>query len=414
MSELERERLVGLDIGTTKVTCVAAVVNDFGALEIIGVGNSPSRGIARGAVTNMEEAKASIVKAADECRRMAGCRIDDVYVGIAGGNIVSFNSHGLVAVRDKAGKLVAEDDKRRAIEAAETVNIPQGRVIVQSIPQAYKVDDTDGILDPLNMVGVRLEVKVHVITAAVNAYQNIVNCVTDADLSLREMILESLASAEAVLTPQEMDVGAAVLDIGGGTTDIAIFLDGAVKHSAVVPEGGDNFTQDLALGLRTSLETAERHKVARGALRPDLLGPEPLIIPSLGGVPGEVPPELFCGILEKRAARILEAAGEEFEKSGMDSDVHEVVLTGGSSLLPGLADLARRILNRGVRLGGPLMDGALGNMVNDPRYSTAIGLLLYGLRNDRELRETPARGARGEPGVFGRVWRGFRRFFAGD
>ncbi|MDR2611386.1 MAG: cell division protein FtsA [Deltaproteobacteria bacterium] len=414
MTDQERDRLVGLDIGTTKVTCVAAVVNDFGALEIIGVGNAASLGMTRGAVTNMEAAKASIAKAVDECRRMAGCRIDDVYVGIAGGHIASFNSHGVVAVLDKTEKLVTEEDKRRAVEAAETLNIPQGRIIVQSIPQEYKVDDVEGILDPLNMVGVRLEVNVHVITSALNAYQNIVNCVSDADLNMKEMILESLASAEAVLTSQEMDVGAAVLDIGGGTTDVAILLGGAVKYSGVVPMGGDNLTQDLALGLRTSVETAERFKVARGACRPDLLSQEALVIPSLGGVPTEVDPAHFCSILEGRMTDVLECVNMEFVKSGLDADVHEVVLTGGTSLLPGVADLARRVLNRSVRLGEPGIDGGLSSMVNDPRYSTAIGLIMYGLKCDKEPRGPGGPSGHEGGALPGRLWRSIRRFFAGD
>jgi cell division protein FtsA len=416
MTDQERERLVGLDIGTTKVSCVAAVENDFGGLEIIGVGNVPSLGMTRGQVTNMEAAKSSISRAVDECRRMAGCRIEDVYVGIAGGHIASFNSHGLVAVRDKGEKLVTEDDKRRAVEAAETLNIPQGRIIVQSIPQEYKVDEVEGILDPLNMVGVRLEVKVHVITSALNAYQNIVNCVTDADLNMKEMILESLASAEAVLTPQEMDVGAAVLDIGGGTSDVAIFSGGSVKYSGVVAQGGDNLTQDLALGLRTSIETAERFKVTRGALRPDLLSSEPLVIPSLGGQHKDEDPAVFCGILEKRMTDIMESVNMEFVRSGMDQDVHEVVLTGGSSMLPGLVDLARRVLNRGVRLGEPRIEGGLSSMVNDPRFSTAIGLVMYGHRSERETRDPSQRAGAGAGGgsLPGRILRSFRRIFTGD
>jgi cell division protein FtsA len=341
---------------------------------------------------------------------MAGCRIEDVYVGIAGGHIASFNSHGLVAVRDKADRLVTEDDKRRAVENAETLNIPQGRVIVQSIPQEYKVDDVDGILDPLNMVGVRLEVKVHIITSALNPYQNLINCVNDAGLNLKEMILESLASAEAVLTPQELDVGAAVIDIGGGTTDIAIFSGGSVKHSAVIPKGGDNLTGDLAQALRTSLETAEAFKLGRGALRPDLMGREPLVIPSLGGVPSETDPGFFCGVLEGRMTDILESVNAEFVKSRLDDEVREVVLTGGTSLLPGLADLARRVLNRSARLGEPRVGGGLGAMVNDPRFSTAIGLVMYGQRSEQGAREPGPGGRKGGGGPLAR-W--FKRLFTG-
>jgi cell division protein FtsA len=414
MTDHERDRLVGLDIGTTKVTCVAAVVNDFGSLEIIGVGKAPTQGMTRGQVNNMEAAKASISKAVDECRRMAGSRIDDVYVGIAGGHIESFNSHGLAAVRDKSDRLVTEEDKRRAVDAAENLNIPQGRVIVQSIPQEYRVDDVDGILDPLNMVGVRLEVKVHVITAAVNAYQNIVNCVEDVGLNPKELILESLASAEAVLSPQELDMGAAVLDIGGGTSDIAIFAGGSIKHSGVIPVGGDNLTQDIALNLRTSIETAELFKVMSGACRPDLLPQEELVIPSLGGTPMRVDPEAFCGIIERRMTGILEAVNAEFERSEMADEVHEIVLTGGTSLLPGLVDLSRMVLNRSVRLGRPSVEGSVSQSVNDPRCSTAIGLVMYGMRSEREPRDNMSRQGGGAYESFpGRIFKKIRRMFVG-
>jgi cell division protein FtsA len=413
MTDQDLERIVGLDIGTTKVSCVAAVANDFGGLEIIGVGTAPSHGMARGTVTNMEQARASIVRAVDECRRMAGCRIEDVYVGIAGGHISSHNSHGIAAVRDKSGKVVTDEDKRRAVENAETMNIPQGRIIIQSIPQEYKVDELGGILEPKDMVGVRLEVDVHVITSALNPYQNIVNCVTDAGLNLKEMILESLASAEAVLTSQEMDLGAAVVDIGGGTTDIAVFRGGSVKHSGVVPLGGDSLTRDVAYGLRTSLETAEELKLARGACDPALLGPEPLSYPTLGGAQGVAPPDFFSGILGRGMAGILEGVSGELAKSGMEDDVHEVVMTGGTSLLPGAAELARQILQRSVRLGAPRLDGGLSSMVNDPRYSTAIGLVMYGHRCGGETREPSARAAGGPASLPRRLIRGIRRIFAG-
>jgi cell division protein FtsA len=382
----ESEKLVGLDIGTTKVTCVAAIVNDYGGIEIIGVGTSPSLGMHKGIVNNMDLTINSISKAVEEAKRMAGCRLEDVYVGIAGGHISSFNSQGLVAVKDKENRVITEEDKRRAVDAAETVNIPQARIITQSIPQEYKVDEVDGILDPLGMMGVRLEVRVHIITAAMNAYKNIINCVRRAGLNMHDIILESLASAEAVLSPQEMDVGVAILDIGGGTTDIAIFSGGVIKYSAVIAIGGNSITQDLATVLRTSIDTAERFKVNYGCCRKALLQSlEPLEIPSLGGMPQTFAAEYFCGIQERRIEELMGLVNQEILTSGYDGLVNEIVVTGGTSLMPGLPDVAQEIFGRPVRLGFPRCEGGLASMVNDPRFSTAIGLILYGLRNDKEI-----------------------------
>jgi cell division protein FtsA len=412
MTEKENNLIVGLDIGTTKVTCVAAIENEFGGLEIIGLGTHPSQGMSKGLVCNMDLTINSISKAVEEAQRMAGLKLSDVIVGIAGGHIDSQNTKGLVAVRDKVSRIITEEDKKRALEGAETLNIPQARVIIQSIPQEYKVDEVDGVLDPLGMVGVRLEVKVHIITAAMNAYQNIINCVTRAKLNMKDIVLESLASAEAVLSPQEMDVGAAILDIGGGTTDIGIFSGGVIKHSKVIPIGGNNITADLAMILRTSNETAEFFKVNHGCcLRSLLESDEPFEVPFLGGNTQIVKPSYFCEIQEKRVEELIGLVHQEFLNSGIDSLVNEVVVTGGTSLLPGLPELAQQVLGRPVRLGVPRCEGGLSSMVNDPRYSTAIGLILHGLRgkDDGNLMDKG-----GGEGFWEKMLKRFRGFVEAD
>ncbi|MDR2352741.1 MAG: cell division protein FtsA [Deltaproteobacteria bacterium] len=399
------EILVGLDIGTTKICCIAAVPNRQGHLEIIGIGNAVSMGMSRGIVTNIDATTNSIDQAVKECQRMCGRRIDAVYVGIAGGHVHSFNSQGIVAVRDKDKKIITETDKKRAIDAALALNIPMDRDIIQNIPQEFKVDDIEGILDPLGMVGVRLEVKVHVITCAFNALQNLINCVGATGLDTRDVILESLASAEAVLTPQEMEVGSAILDIGGGTTDIAIFSGGTVKHSAVLALGGDSLTSDLAVGLKTTMDAAEGLKLTQGACLPKFMASlEPINVPSIGGMaPVQVDAEFFCTILEKRVEEIMDHVHREFIRCGYNEEAHQVVITGGSSLLAGMADLANQIFNRPVRIGIPRCEGGLSGLVNDPKFSTAVGLILYGL-NHNEDALTVSKSEKPGPSLWTRLW----------
>ncbi|MDR2350653.1 MAG: cell division protein FtsA [Deltaproteobacteria bacterium] len=415
MNDNDKPKLVGLDIGTTKITCVAAIVNEFGEIEVIGVGTAPSLGMTKGMVNNMEQTVNSISKAVAEAQRVAGCKLEEVYVGIAGGHISSFNSKGIIAVKDNENRLITEEDKERAMEAAKTVNLPQARIITQSIPQEYKVDEVDGILDPAGMVGVRLEVNVHIITAAENAYHNIVNCVGRADLSMRDIVLESLASAEAVLSPQEMDSGVAILDIGGGTTDIAIFCGGVIKHSAVIPIGGNNVTSDLATVLRTSFKTAEDFKVKYGCCHSSLANSkEEIVVPSLGGFPQTFAFDYLTSIQEKRMEELLDLACQEFVNSGYDELVNEVVLTGGTSLLPGLPELARDVICRPARLGVPHCEGGLASMVNDPRNSTAIGLILHGLRNDKEASPSFSDPGGKDGSFWAKAMRRVRNFVAAD
>jgi cell division protein FtsA len=398
--------LVGLDIGTTKICCIIAVPDNLGGIEIIGVGQTKSLGMTRGMVVNMDLTIQAIRDAVDEASGMAGVRVEDVYLGIAGGHIHSFNTEGVIAVRDKVEKVITEEDKMRVQKAALVLNTPVDRDIFQSVAQEYVVDGQDGILDPVGMVGVRLEVKVHVITGAINAIQNLLNCVANAGFNVNDIILESLASAAAVLSPQEMDMGAAILDFGGGTTDIAVFSGGAVKHSAVLAIGGNHLTSDLAQVLRTSHEIAEDLKVLEGCCLPSMMeGHGPIEVPSAGGfAPQEIPAGRFAEILEKRVEEILTHLSEEFVHSGFDNSINGIVLTGGSSLLRGVTEMAREIFQRPVRRGFPEVGGGLGEMVRDPKFATAIGLILYGLQNSDSAMRVP-KSEKSSPSLWGRIWR---------
>ncbi|MDR2340332.1 MAG: cell division protein FtsA [Deltaproteobacteria bacterium] len=398
--------LVGLDIGTTKICCIIAVPDSFGGIEIIGVGNSKSLGMTRGMVVNMDLTIGAIKEAVEEASRIAGCRVEDVYLGIAGGHIHSFNTEGVIAVRDKVDKIITEEDKKRVQKSALVLSTPVDRDVFQSVAQEYVVDGQDGILDPVGMVGVRLEVKVHVITGAISAIQNLLNCVANAGFNVNDIILESLASASAVLSPQEMDVGAAILDFGGGTTDIAIFSGGAVKHTAVLALGGNSLTSDLAQGLRTSTEIAEILKISEGCCMPELMaGRGPIEVPSASGfAPQEVPADFFANILGKRVEEILYHVSEEFRRSGLDNSINGIVLTGGSSLLNGVTEMAKEIFNRPVRRGCPECGGGLAEMVHDPKFATAIGLILYGLQNSESAMRVP-KSDKSNPSLWGRIWR---------
>ncbi|MDR2404910.1 MAG: cell division protein FtsA [Deltaproteobacteria bacterium] len=408
------EILVGLDIGTTKICAIIAVPDNLGGIEIIGVGNSKSLGMARGMVINMDLTIGAIREAVEDASRMAGIPVEDVFLGIAGGHIHSFNTEGVIAVRDKVDKIITEEDKKRVQKAALVLNTPVDRDIFQSVAQEYIVDGQDGILDPVGMVGVRLEVKVHVITGAINAIQNLLNCVANAGFNVNDIILESLASASAVLSPQEMDVGAAILDFGGGTTDIAIFSGGAVKHSAVLALGGNSLTSDLAQTLRTSHEIAEILKVSEGCCIPDLMvGRPPIEIPSASGfAPQEVEATLFASILEKRVEEILTHVSNEFVRSGFDNSINGIVLTGGSSLLRGVTEMAKDIFNRPVRRGYPECGGGLSEMVHDPKYATTIGLILYGLQNSDSAMRVP-KSEKSSPSLWGRIWRRLKTMLEG-
>lgn len=370
------EIIVGLDIGTTKITCLVGEVTPQG-VDLIGLGTHPSHGLKKGVVVNIDSTVQSIEKAVEEAENMAGVEIGSVYAGIAGSHIMAFNSEGMVAIKDKE---VSQNDIDRVIEAAKAINIPQDRELLHVIPQEFSVDEQDGIREPIGMAGVRLEARVHVVTAAVTSAQNIIKCCTRCHLQVEDIVLEPLASAEAVLQKDEKELGVALLDIGGGTSDLVIYNDGAIVHTAVIPIGGSQLTNDLAIGLRTPVLEAEQIKQKYGCCFSPLVKPEETIeVLSVGGRPPRVlPRQLICDVLEPRTEEIFLLAQREIRKSGYEETLASgLVITGGSTILQGMPELAEQVLNIPVRRGSPLGIGGLTEIVQSPIYATGVGLLLY-------------------------------------
>jgi cell division protein FtsA len=370
-----------LDIGTTKICCVVGEVTDNG-LDVIGVGMHPSVGLRKGVVVNIESTVGSVKKAVEEAEMMAGCEISSVYAGIAGGHIKGFNSHGVIAIK---GREVCQHDIERVVEAARAVAIPLDREVIHTLPQEFLVDEQDGISNPLGMSGVRLEAQVHIVTGAVTSAQNIVKCCNRAGLDVCDIVLESLASAETVLTQEERDLGVALIDFGGGTTDLALFAGDNIKHTAVLPLGGNNLTQDIAVGLRTPLAEAEKIKLRYGCARTVLIKKDETIeIPGLGGRRTKVLSRQILGeILEPRVEEIFSLILREIQRSGYAETVTSgVVITGGSALLPGIIDMAEDIFNLPARVGYPTEIGGLTDVVNSPAFATGVGLVLYGLKSE--------------------------------
>lgn len=382
MNVKRKENLVvGLDIGTTKICAIVGEVGEEG-IDIVGIGVSPSRGLRKGVVINIDSTVQSIHKAIEEAELMAGCEIESVYTGIAGGHIKGFNSHGIVAVKDKE---VQQTDVDRVIDAARAVAMPLDREVIHILPQEFIIDEQDGIKEPLGMSGVRLEAKVHIVTAAVTSAQNIIKCANRCGLNVNDIVLQQLASAEACLSADEKDLGVCLLDIGGGTTDLVIFADGAIKHTAVIALGGNHLTNDLAVGLRTPTQEAERIKRRYGCALAAKVGKDETIeVPSVGGRGSRViNRQVLCEIIEPRAEEILALAQREVAKVGYaDNLASGVVLTGGTALLDGLGELAENIFNLPVRRGIPSGIGGLLDVVQSPIYTTGVGLVLYGARND--------------------------------
>jgi len=396
--------IVGLDIGTTKTCAIVGEVRETG-VDVIGVGSHPSEGLRKGVVVNIESAVESIKRAVEEAERISACEIRSVYVGIAGSHIRGQNSLGIVAVK---GREVEEDDVERAIDAARAIAIPLDRQIIHTLPQYYVVDEQDGIRDPVGMSGVRLEAKVHVVTGAVTSIQNIVKSVNRVGLHINDIVLEQLASGEAVLSSDEKDLGVALIDIGGGTTDIAIFSEGSIKHTAVLPVGGNYVTSDIATGLRTPIAEAERIKIKYGcAYMPLIPKDEAIEVPSVGGrEPREVSRQILGRIIEPRMDEILGMAYKEITKSGCEDILAAgTVLTGGASILEGVPELAEQIFNMPVRRGCPAGVGGLTDVVNSPLYATGVGLVLYGSRNI--VREALGRT---EGGFIGRSFKRLRNW----
>jgi cell division protein FtsA len=378
--------VVGLDIGTTKICAVVGEVTPEG-VDIIGIGTAPSRGLRKGVVINIEATVAGIKKAVEEAELMAGCEIHSVYAGIAGGHIRGFNSHGIVAVKDRE---VTEADVERVIDAAKAVAIPVDREVIHILPQEFVIDDQDGIKEPLGMSGVRLEAKVHIVTGNVTSAQNIVKCAQRCALNVSDIVLEQLASSLAVLAEDEKELGVALVDIGGGTTDIAIFHGGAIQHTSVVAIGGQHMTNDIAVGLRTPQEEAEAIKKRWGVASSKMIKPSDVIeVPSIGGRKSrELNRQILGDILEPRVVEIFELVQREIEKMKLTELLASgVVLTGGSTLLPGMVEVAEEVIGLPVRMGVPRHVGGLVDVVKSPIYSTAVGLLMYGAQQEMADRQ---------------------------
>ena len=369
--------IVGLDIGTTKTCAIVGEITDTG-IDIIGIGSHPSDGLRKGVVVNIDSTVEAVKKAVEEAERMSGCEIGSVFTGIAGGHIKAQNSLGIVAVK---GREVGNDDLERAIEAAKAIAIPLDRQILHTLAQSYVVDEQDGIRDPVGMSGVRLEAKVHVVTGSGTSIQNIEKSVTRVGLDINDIVLEHLAASQAVLSDDERDLGVALLDIGGGTTNIAVFGEGSIRHTAVISVGGNYVTSDIATGLRTPLNEAEKIKIDFGCAYPPMISKEDTIeVPSVGGrEPRSVSRQILGRIIEARAEEILTMAYKEIVRSGYEDVLAAgVVLTGGTSLLDGITELAEQIFNMPVRRGYPSGIGGLTDVVNSPMYATGVGLTLYG------------------------------------
>lgn len=388
--------IVGLDIGTSKVVAIVGEINADGGLNIIGIGRHRSRGLKKGTVVNIESTVQSIQRAVEEAELMAGCRIHSVYAGIAGSHIRSLNSHGIVAIRDRE---VYAADIDRVIDAAQAVAIPADQKILHILPQEYIIDSQEGVKEPLGMSGVRLEAKVHLVTCATNAYQNIEKCIKRCGLDVDEIILEQLASSYSVLTDDEKELGVCMVDIGGGTTDIAIFTEGAIRHTGVIPIAGDQVTNDIAMALRTPTDNAEELKIKYACALAQLASPDEMIkVPGVGErAPRELSRQALADVVEPRYDELFHLIQAELRHSGYaDMLAAGMVLTGGTSKMEGVVELAEEIFHMPVRIGMPHDVSGLGDIVRNPTYSTGVGLLLYGMKQQQARAGQPPLK---EPGI---------------
>ena len=381
----QKNMLVGLDIGTSKVVAIVGEMTAGGGVEIVGLGSHPSRGMKKGVVVNIESTVQSIQRAVEEAELMAGCRIHSVYAGIAGSHIQSMNSHGMVAIKDRE---VTYGDIERVIEAAKAVRLPGENRILHVLPQEYSIDTQEGIKEPLGMSGVRLEAKVHMVTSATNAAQNIERCIQRCGLETDDIILEQLASSYAVLTEDEKELGVCLVDIGGGTTDIAVFSDGAIRHTAVIPIAGDQVTNDIAVALRTPTQYANDIKIKYAcALRQLATADETIEVPSVGDrEPRRLARQTLAEVVEPRYEELLSLVHAELRRSGFEEICAAgLVLTGGSSKMEGVIELAEEIFHMPVRLGYPQHVSGLVDVVRNPIHATGVGLLLFGNRQQSGL-----------------------------
>ncbi len=405
----EKNLIVGLDIGTSKVVAIVGEINPEGGIEIIGIGSHPSRGLKKGTVVNIESTVQSIQRAVEEAELMAGCQIHSVYAGIAGSHIRSLNSHGIVAIRDKE---VTQGDVDRVLDAARAVAIPADQKVLHTLPQEYIIDNQEGIKEPIGMSGVRLEAKVHMVTGAVSAAQNIVKCVRRCGLEVDDIILEQLASSYAVLTEDEKELGVCLVDIGGGTTDIAVFTDGAIRHTAVIPIAGDQVTNDIAVALRTPTQNAEEIKLKYAcALTQLATSDETIEVPGVGERESRrLARKVLAEVVEPRYEELFMLIQAELRRSGFEElCASGVVLTGGCSKIEGAVELAEEIFHMPVRLGVPQAVTGLADVVRNPIYATGVGLLLFGHEHWNSNREAQPLDA----GVKG-IWQRMKSWFMGN
>lgn len=390
--ENNHNMIVGLDIGTSKVVALVAEVTPEGELNIIGIGTHPTRGLKKGVVINIESTVQSLQRAIEEAQSMAACHIHSAFVGIAGSHIRSQNSDGIVAIRDRE---VSSADLERVLDAAQAVAIPSDQKVLHTLAQDYVIDNQEGVREPLGMSGVRLEARVHVVTCAINASQNIEKCVRRCGLEIEDVILEQLASATAVLTDDEKELGVCLVDIGGGTTDIAIFTEGAIRHTTVIPIAGDQVTNDIAMALRTPTQYAEEIKIRYACALAKLAGPgETIKVPSVGDrPPRELSRQALAEVVEPRYEELFSLILAELRRSGYEDMIPAgIVLTGGTAKMEGAIELAEEIFHMPVRLGAPQGIKGIGDVVRNPVYSTAVGLLVYGLRKQTEGTILPGPG----------------------
>jgi cell division protein FtsA len=406
----DKQLIVGLDVGTSKVVAIVGEILPEGGIEIVGIGSHPSRGLKRGVVVNIESTVQSIQRAIAEAELMAGCQIHSVYAGIAGSHVRSLNSHGVVAIRDKE---VTAGDVDRVIDAARAVSIPADQKILHILPQDFVIDGQDGIREPIGMSGVRLEVHVHIVTGAMSAAQNIVRCVERCGLKVDDVILEQLASSYAVLNEDEKELGVCLVDIGGGTTDIAVFTDGAIRHTAVIPIAGDQVTNDIAVALRTPTHHAEEIKIKYACALPQLASADETIeVPSVGErPPRRLARQTLAEVVEPRYEELFSLIQAELRRSGFEDAIPAgIVLTGGSSKMEGAVELAEEVFHAPVRLGVPQHVSGLVDVVRNPIHATGVGLLLFGAQS------VPRNGAGERRAQIGMqdVWQRMKQWFQGS
>lgn len=404
----EKDLIVGLDIGTTKIVALVGEVGNDG-IEIIGIGSHPSKGLKRGVVVNIESTVQSIQRAVEEAELMAGCQIHSAYTGIAGSHIRSLNSHGIVAIREQE---VVSEDIERVIDAAKAVAIPADQQILHVLPQEFIIDNQGGIREPIGMSGVRLESRVHMVTGSVCAAQNIIKCVKRCGLEVADVVLEQLASSYSVLSDDEKELGVCIADIGGGTTDIAVFSGGAIRHTAVIPIAGDQATNDIAIALRIPTQLAEEIKVKYSyALRGMAGQNESFEMPILGERGSKkIERKVLAEIMEPRYEELFTLIKAELRRSGFEDIITGIVLTGGAAKVPGATELAESVFHIPVRLGFPQHVNGLSNTIQNPIYSTGVGLLLYGLEQQSSLIRPDHLTGQNVKGLWGRM----RSWFQGN